>query len=91
MTVIQLKSKCGHKHLLADGHAGYSEAGTDIVCASVSILVQSFIYHCQLAEEKGKELKNNWDDTFKNLKIETDINIEIEKQGKLIQSIKEAQ
>lgn len=54
MTVIQLKSKYGHKHLLADGHAGYSEAGTDIVCASVSILVQSFIYHCQLAEEKGK-------------------------------------
>lgn len=52
MTVVQMKSKYGHKHLLADGHANYSEAGTDIVCASVSILLQSFIYHSQLAEGK---------------------------------------
>ena len=41
--------------------------------------------------KKWNQLKNKWDDTFKDLKIETDINIEIEKQGKLIQSIKEAQ
>lgn len=41
--------------------------------------------------KKWNELKNNWDETFKNLKIEPNINIKIEKQGKLIQSIKEAQ
>lgn len=52
MTVVQMKSTYGHKHLLADGHANYSEAGTDIVCASVSILLQTFIYHCQLTEGK---------------------------------------
>ena len=41
--------------------------------------------------KKWKEIKNNWDEIFKKLKIETNINIEIEDQGALIQTIKEAQ
>ena len=30
--------------LTADGHAGYAEAGKDIVCAGVSTLIQSLVY-----------------------------------------------
>ena len=29
------------------GHAGYDETGKDIVCAAVSILVQSFEMYCE--------------------------------------------
>lgn len=29
--------------ITADGHAGYAEAGKDIVCAAVSVLVQNLI------------------------------------------------
>ena len=36
-----------------------------------------------------KKIKNNWDEIFKNLEIETDYNIKIENQGSLIQTIKE--
>lgn len=39
--------------------------------------------------KKWNKIKNNWDEIFKNLKIETDFNIEIENKGSLIQSIKE--
>ena len=41
--------------------------------------------------KKWKSIKNNWDEIFKNLNIETNINIKIEDQGTLIQTIKEAQ
>lgn len=41
--------------------------------------------------KKWKNIKNNWDEIFKNLDIETNINIKIEDQGTLIQTIKEAQ
>lgn len=36
-----------------------------------------------------KKIKNNWDEIFKNLKVETNIDIKIEEQGSLIQTIKE--
>lgn len=39
--------------------------------------------------KKWNKIKNNWDEIFKNLKIETDFNIKIENKGSLIQSIKE--
>ena len=41
--------------------------------------------------KKWKQIKNNWDEIFKNLNIETNIDIEIEDQGALIQTIKEEQ
>ena len=40
--------------------------------------------------KKWKEIKNNWDKIFENLKINTNIDIHIEEQGALIQTIKEA-
>ena len=39
--------------------------------------------------QKWKNIKNNWDEIFKDLKIETNIDINIEDQGALIQTIKE--
>lgn len=40
--------------------------------------------------QKWKIIKNNWDEIFENLKIETNIEISIQDQGALIQTIKEA-
>lgn len=40
--------------------------------------------------KKWREIKDNWDEIFKNLKIETNINIKINNQGTLLQTIKEA-
>ena len=40
--------------------------------------------------KKWKEIKENWDEIFKNLKIETNLNIKINNQGTLLQTIKEA-
>ena len=40
--------------------------------------------------KKWNEIKNNWNEIFKNLKIETEIDLTLEEQGSLIQTIKEA-
>ena len=56
---------------------------------NTDILGYGKIIHKQQPLE-WKKIKNNWDEIFKNLKIETDINIKIENQGSLIQTIKEA-
>ena len=40
--------------------------------------------------QKWKEIKNNWEEIFKNLDIETNIDIQIKDQGALIQTIREA-
>ena len=40
--------------------------------------------------KKWKEIKNKWNEIFKNLKIETEIDLTLEEQGSLIQTIKEA-
>lgn len=40
--------------------------------------------------KKWKEIKNNWDEIFKNLEIEPNIKINIKSKGSLIQTIKEA-
>lgn len=37
----------------AEGHAGYAEAGRDIVCASVSVLIQTFAKICEALREQG--------------------------------------
>ena len=51
------------KRFTCTGHAGYSEYGTDIVCASISVLVintinsietfTSVAYTCEVCEETG--------------------------------------
>lgn len=39
MTTIRIfRSKDGYKGFISDGHSGYAEAGSDIVCAAISVL-----------------------------------------------------
>lgn len=45
--------KVGESGLTVEGHAGYAEAGKDIICAAVSILVQNLIKSIEdLTEEE---------------------------------------
>ena len=37
----------------AVGHAGYAEAGRDIVCAAASVLIQTFAKICEALREQG--------------------------------------
>ncbi len=41
LTVTAYRDEAGIRALSAEGHTGFSEAGTDIVCASVSALIQA--------------------------------------------------
>ena len=41
--VTIFKSSGSYKSLNVNGHAGYSEYGSDIICASISALVINFI------------------------------------------------
>ncbi|MBR2589929.1 MAG: ribosomal-processing cysteine protease Prp [Clostridia bacterium] len=36
------------------GHAGFAEAGKDIVCAAVSMLANELIFACEKAERNGE-------------------------------------
>lgn len=49
MTVVRVSASGDWFQLTVDGHAGFSAKGTDIVCAAISILVQTLAYrlaHC---------------------------------------------
>lgn len=41
LTVTAAHDKAGIRSISAEGHTGFSEAGSDIVCASVSALIQA--------------------------------------------------
>lgn len=45
MTVIQYDRKDNQFSLLAQGHAGFADVGNDIVCAAISTLTQTLVYH----------------------------------------------
>ena len=55
ITVIFEKNDQGYTALYMNGHSGYSEVGTDIICSSASILfytaVNSLIEMCGVDEE----------------------------------------
>jgi len=63
MTTITIsKDKNGsYKQLTCTGHAGYANAGNDIVCASVSVLVINTIN--ALEELAGESFETNADET----------------------------
>lgn len=42
MTRVFLRESNGQKEIICQGHAGYSIAGSDIICAAISILTYSF-------------------------------------------------
>ena len=47
MTKVFVKDNGEQIEIYAEGHSGYGERGTDIVCASVSALLQSFALFCE--------------------------------------------
>lgn len=65
--IVVTKTK---KHITIDGHAGYAEAGKDIICAAVSALTQTLIESIEELTEDviERELKTGHVDIyFKNL------------------------
>ncbi len=47
MTRIQYSADGEQFSLLCEGHAGYGSHGADIVCAGISTLVQTLIWHME--------------------------------------------
>lgn len=45
MTKIEYNQKENQFSLLAKGHAGFADSGNDIVCAAISTLTQTLVYH----------------------------------------------
>ncbi len=67
MTVVELYRRKGVPvRLKVSGHSGYAEEGTDVVCAAVSILVQTL--HIGLADVLGQKPESTVD--RKNAAIE---------------------
>lgn len=53
MTQITITSTQKKYRLSIEGHAGYAEAGRDIVCAAVSILAYTWINELCVLKERG--------------------------------------
>lgn len=53
MTQIQIRKSESQIHLIGKGHAGYSNPGTDIVCAGISTLIYSWVEECENLEKDG--------------------------------------
>ena len=51
MTHIFIDKEDDYFRLVAKGHAGYAVAGEDIVCAAISALVQTLMYHMEKITE----------------------------------------
>jgi len=47
MTRVYVKDNKEQIEIYAEGHAGYGKKGTDIVCAAISALLQSFVIFCE--------------------------------------------
>ena len=61
-SITIIKSKNGeYKEVTCLGHAGYADAGTDIVCASVSILVINTINSLDELTDTKMEVKSDED------------------------------
>ena len=56
--MIKIRYNDGYKNLKITGHANYAEYGEDIVCASVSSIIQTSI---NLAHEFNNDIKYNDD------------------------------
>lgn len=80
------------KHILISGHSGYSDAGSDIVCAAVSSVVTTSV-NAVLTFKETIEVKDDGDtleihvqehDTITNTLLENMLNLlkEIERQYK---------
>lgn len=79
-TITVFQSADGiYKRVLCEGHAGFAQAGADIVCAAVSILVLNTVnsiekfggqkFLCSVEEEKGTVCLEMTEDPTKETKL----------------------
>lgn len=58
ITILE-NSNGNYKGLISEGHAGYAERGSDIVCASVSILIMNTINAIETYTRDAIEVESN--------------------------------
>lgn len=46
MTEVKINRTGKYWQIVCDGHAGYAEFGSDVVCAAVSTIIVSLSYYC---------------------------------------------
>ncbi|GFI01386.1 MAG: ribosomal-processing cysteine protease Prp [Lachnospiraceae bacterium] len=70
-SITIIKSKNGeYKEVTCQGHAGYADAGSDIVCAAVSMLVINTINSLEELTDTEMEVASSEEDGFINCRLE---------------------
>ncbi|MFQ6752638.1 MAG: ribosomal-processing cysteine protease Prp [Clostridia bacterium] len=80
INILVLRNKQNIITMEATGHSGYAEAGSDIVCSSVSTLLQSLING--LTEVVKAEPKYVIDEDIPHLSVSVDKDIDRERMSK---------
>ena len=68
--------KGNYKGIISEGHAGYAEHGSDIVCASVSILILNTINAIQTYTRDTIEVESNEEEGYIGMRFVNDIGSE---------------
>ncbi len=100
MTRVELipSEKTGYRRLVTEGHSGYAEEGSDIVCASVSAatelvmtLLETFSVQTEtVIEEKRARVEVNILQTDGNAALREDIRRVLDGYGTYIRNVSEA-
>ena len=69
MTRIQIEKTEGKIGITCSGHAGYSNPGTDIVCAGISAMMCAWQAKCMELYERNRITIEKWDVEFGNIEI----------------------
>ncbi|MBR2969591.1 MAG: ribosomal-processing cysteine protease Prp [Clostridia bacterium] len=81
INILVLRNKQNIITIEATGHSGYAEAGSDIVCSSVSTLLQSLING--LVEVVKVQPKYTIDEDIPHLSVSIDKNLDRETMSKV--------
>ena len=74
-TITIIKSKSGnYKGMTCSGHAGYANAGNDIVCAAVSMLVINTINSLETLTGTQMQVFTNQEEGYIDCKFLTELN-----------------
>ncbi len=63
----------GYKRFICEGHSGYAKSGSDIVCASISVLVINTINSLEALANERMEVESNDDTGFIDCRFLDDI------------------
>lgn len=75
ITILE-NSSGNYKGLISEGHAGYAERGSDIVCASVSILIMNTINAIETYTRDVIEVESNEEEGYIGMRFVNDISEE---------------